>query len=96
MSALDRVHRLNTRTTKTVILVVTVAYNACAAIVGAGLVFFAWWVPIHYGWEFDGWWRFLPLGLMGFGAFGVYQGLAGIIAATRSPPAPPPTTPDTW
>lgn len=97
MSLLDRFHRLHTRTVKTGTAVAAVIYNAAATVAGSVLIFFAWWMPLHHGWWFGGWLRLLlPWGVMAFGLAGVWAGVAGLIAATRSPPAPPPTTPGTW
>lgn len=97
MSALDRIHRFHTRTVKTATAVANIAYNTATIIAGAVLVFFAWWMPLHHGWQFEGWLRLLlPWGVMVLGLVGVWAGIAGIVAATRSPAAPPPTTPDTW
>ena len=97
MSALDRVLRFHTRTVKTAISVADIIYNTAATVAGAIMVFFAWWMPLHHGWQFEGWLRLiLPWGVMAFGLAGMWAGIAGITAATRAPAAPPPTTPGTW
>jgi hypothetical protein len=96
MSALDRIHRFNVGVVKAFTLASGITHQASAVVVGAGLIFLAWWAPAHYGFHLHGWWLVIPGSVMAFGAFGIWEGTARIIAITRSPPAPLPTTPETW
>jgi len=96
MSALDQIHRFNTRVVKNVTTIASVTYNACVVVAGLIVIFLAWRLPGYYGWSLDGLWRYLPYGIIAAGLYGIWEGAAKIIALTRSPQAPPSTTRDTW
>ena len=98
MSALDRIHRFNTKLTSTVTVTAGLIYNGCAVIAGLFVIWLAWKLPgsTFYGFSLDGWWQYAPYVITAAAAYGIWDGIARIVALTRSPPAPPPTTPDTW
>ena len=67
-----------------------------ALVAGVAVIFFAWRLPEFYGFALTGWLRFAPWAVTAAALYGIWGASARIIEATRAPPAPPPTTPDTW
>ena len=96
MTAFDRLHRFNTKLAGTVTTTASLIYNSVAVIAGIAVIFFAWRLPGFYGFELNGWLGYAPYAVTAAALYGIWDGIAHIIAITRAPPAPPPTTPDTW